>query len=107
MTSNTCPMRSFSIIHFDIPVAHHIVFTCDTMAINCCSVISLRMRTYWIILILTLISTLIPTLNVPIYKFKYQRISYHYANHYLLDHYADYHLFYHYADHHMGTPFNF
>ena len=30
------------------------------------------MHTYWIILILTLISTLIPTLNVPIYKFQYQ-----------------------------------
>ena len=30
------------------------------------------MHTYWIILILTLISTLIPTLNVPPYKFKYQ-----------------------------------
>ena len=71
------------------------------------SVISLCMHTYWIILILTLISTLIPTVNVPIYKFKYQSISYHYANHYLLDHYADYHLFYHYADHHMGTAFKF
>ena len=39
------------------------------------------MRTYWIILI----STLIPTPNVPTYKFKYQS------------------MFDHYADHHMGT----
>ena len=44
-----------------------------------CSIISLHMCTYWIILILTLISTL----NVPICKFKYQSISDHYTYHYV------------------------
>ena len=39
------------------------------------------MHTYWIILSLTLISTLIPTLNVPIYKFKYQGMFDHYVHH--------------------------
>ena len=48
---------------------------------------ALHMHTYWIILILTLISTL----NIPICKFKYQSMSDHYANH-LFDHKADYHL---------------
>ena len=42
------------------------------------------MRTYWIILIPTFISTL----NVHICKFKYQGMSDHYANHYLFDYYA-------------------
>ena len=46
------------------------------------------MNTYWIILI----STLISTPNVPIYKFQFQRI---------LDHYEDYHLPDHYGN--MGT----
>ena len=92
------------------PNYHHCLLSSNLLSVlkgrEECSVISLCMHTYWIILILTLISTLIPTLNVPIYKFKYQSISYHYANYYLLDHYADY-LFYHYADHHMGTAFKF
>ena len=43
------------------------------------------MHAYWIILILTLIST--P--NVPICKFNYQGMSDHYANHNQFDHYAD------------------
>ena len=61
------------------------------------------MHTYWIISIPTLISTL----NVHICKFKYQSMSDHYTNHYLLDHFADYHLLDHYADHHVGTAVKF
>ena len=49
------------------------------------------MQTYWIILILTLILTLIPTLNVPIYKFKYQSMI-------CMINSADYHL----PDHHVN-----
>ena len=45
------------------------------------------MRTYWIILI----STFISTLNVPIWKFKHQIMF----------------LFDHYADHHVGTVVKF
>ena len=48
------------------------------------------MQTYWIILILTLNSTLILTLNVPIYGFKYQsmicminRADYHLPGHHV------------------------
>ena len=60
------------------------------------------MRTYWIILI----STLIPTLNVPIYKFKYQsiiimQIINHYADYHLFDHYAYQQLFDHCVDHQL------
>ena len=91
----------------DTPNYHHCLLSSNLLSVlkgrEECSVISLCMHRYWIILFLTLILTLIATLNVPIYQFKYKSISYHYANHYLLDHYADYHLFYHYADHHMGT----
>ena len=47
------------------------------------------MHTYWIILILTLISTLIPIPDVPIYKFKYQGMFDHYVNHHLYDHCAN------------------
>ena len=44
------------------------------------------MHTYWIILI----PTLIPTLNVPIYKFKYQSMFDHHANQqHLSDHHAN------------------
>ena len=63
----------------------------DTDA-SLCTIISLCMCTYWIILISTLIS------NVPICKFKYQSMSDHYAAHYLFDHYTDYHL----SDHHAN-----
>ena len=60
----------------------------------CCSVISLCMHTYWIILILTLISTL----NVPICKFKYQNMIIMQINNICMINYADYHL----SDHHAN-----
>ena len=58
------------------PNYHHCLLSSNLLSVlkgrEECSVISLCMHTYWIILILTLISTLNLTLNVPIYKFKYQ-----------------------------------
>ena len=47
------------------------------LSVYMCSVISLHMDAYWIILILILIS------NVPICKFKYESMFDHYANHHL------------------------
>ena len=89
-----------------IPNYHHCLLSSDLSPVlkgrEECSVMSLHMPRYWIILI----STLIPTLNVPIYKFKYQsmitmQIINHYADYCLLDHFADQQLFDHCADHHL------
>ena len=51
-----------------ITVFYHPVYCQSLKGREACNVFSLHMHTYWI----SLISTLIPTLNVPIYKFKYQ-----------------------------------
>ena len=60
----------------DTPNYHHCLLSSYLLSVlkgsKECSVISFHMHIYWIILILTLILTLIPALNVPIYKFKYQ-----------------------------------
>ena len=65
------------------------------------------MHTYWIILILTLISTpnvpILVNLNIKVCLIIMQITMYdHYANPHLFDHYADQHLFDHCADHHLS-----
>ena len=79
------------------PNYHHCLLSSNLLSVlkgrEGCSVISLCMHTYWIILIPTLVSTL----NVPICKFKYQSM----ICKSLSDHYTNYHPFDHYADHHM------
>ena len=83
------------------PNYHHCLLSSNLLSVlkgrEECSIIGLHMNTYWIILILTLISTL----NIPICKFKYQRYD-HYTNQHLFDHYADQHLFDHCSDHHLA-----
>ena len=67
------------------PNYHHCLLSFNLLSVlkgrEECSIISLCMHTYWIVLILTLISTL----NVPICKIKYQNMFDHFANHHLYD----------------------
>ena len=84
-----------------VPEKNHLCTTRDNRMRNLHKIKFIKFKMcmcmYWIILILTLISTL----NVPICKFKYQSMCDHYAYHYLFDHYADYYLFDHYAYQHL------